>query len=384
MSGPLGGTTIVELAGIGPGPFAGMVLADLGATVLSIDRPGGNPMARIGHDALFRSRRSVAVDLKRPAGVEVVLRLVEHADALVEGFRPGVTERLGVGPTTCLARNPTLVYARMTGWGQDGPLAPTAGHDIDYIALAGVLDTVGRADGGPVPPLNLVGDFAGGAMMLVTGLLAALLHAQRTGEGQVVDVSMVEGASLLLSMQRSMQAAGAWQGGRGGNLLDTGAPFYDVYETADGRWLALGALEPQFYAELVTGLGLADEFGTDHVPPDRWPALRARIAAVVATRTRDEWADTFAGTDACVAPVLSMQEAPAHPHNRARGSFVEVAGDTQAAPTPRFSATPLGGPRARRPDGADTRRVLRTAGYDEDEVDALLADGVVGADARQR
>ena len=379
MPGPLDGVTVVELAGIGPGPFAGMVLADLGATVIQVERPGGNPAASFGHAALNRSRRSIAVDLKQPDGVEVVLRLVEAADVLVEGNRPGVTERLGVGPETCLARNPALVYGRMTGWGQDGPWSQRAGHDINYIALAGVLDTVGRDDSGPVPPCNLVGDFGGGAMLLVVGVLAALDHAHRTGEGQVVDAAMVEGASLLLSMQRTMAAQGLWSGGRGGNLLDTGAPFYDVYETADGRWVSVGALEPQFFAELLARLDLAEEFG-DGQDPARWPELRHRLAAVFATATRDEWDEVFAGSDARYAPVLSMQEAPGHEHNAARGSFVEVGGATQARPAPRFSATPTADPTPATSPGAHTRQVLADAGLDPDEVERLLADGAVVQD----
>ncbi len=376
MTGPLEGVTVVELAGIGPGPFAGMLLADLGATVIQVERPGGNPAAAFGHAALQRSRRSVAVNLKDPAGVEVVLRLVEDADVLIEGNRPGVTERLGIGPDDCLARNPALVYGRMTGWGQDGPWSQRAGHDINYIALSGALDTIGRAESGPVPPLNLVGDFGGGAMLLVVGVLAALDHARRTGEGQVVDAAMVEGASLLLSMQRTMAAQGLWSGGRGGNLLDTGAPFYDVYATADDRWVSIGALEPQFFAELLARLDLADEFG-DGQNPRRWPALRERLAEVFAGRTRDEWDEVFAGSDACYAPVLSMDEAPDHEHNRARDAFVEVGGDLQARPAPRFSVTPTGAPTPSTPPGTDTRAVLLAAGWTDAEIDDLLANGAV-------
>lgn len=376
MAGPLEGVTVVELAGIGPGPFAGMVLADLGATVVQVERPGGNPAAAFGHAALNRSRRSVAVDLKQPEGVEVVLRLVEGADVLIEGNRPGVAERLGVGPDACLARNPALVYGRMTGWGQDGPWSQRAGHDINYIALAGVLDTVGRDDSGPVPPANLVGDFGGGAMLLVVGVLAALDHARRTGEGQVVDAAMVEGASLLLSMQRTMAAQGLWSGGRGGNLLDTGAPFYDVYETADGSWVSFGALEPQFYAELLDRLGLTEEFG-DGQDPRRWPALRERLTAVIGSRSRDDWDEVFADSDACYAPVLSMDEAPTHEHNVARGSFVDVDGDLQARPAPRFSATPTADPRPSTAPGAHSREVLADAGFGEDEIERLLDTGAV-------
>ncbi|MFT6943416.1 MAG: alpha-methylacyl-CoA racemase [Nitriliruptoraceae bacterium] len=377
MAGPLNGIRIIELAGIGPGPFAGMVLADLGAEVIRVERPGGNPGAAFGHDILFRSRPSIAVNLKSAAGIEVVMRLVEGADALIEGNRPGVAERLGVGPDDCLARNPKLVYGRMTGWGQDGPLAQTAGHDINYIALSGALDAIGRADSGPVPPLNLVGDFGGGAMMLVTGLLAAVLHAERTGAGQVVDVSMVEGASLLLSMQRAMATQGIWTDRRGGNLLDTGAFFYDVYETADKKFVSIGSLEPQFYAELVTRLDLADELGAGQADPQRWPQLRARLAEVFASRTRDAWDVVFEGSDACYAPVLSMAEAVDHPHNVARRSFVSVGDTMQPAPTPRFSGTPADDPRPADVPGGSTRTVLRDAGFTHDELDALVVSGAI-------
>jgi alpha-methylacyl-CoA racemase len=343
---------------------------------VQVERPGGNPAAAFGHAALNRSRRSVAVDLKQPAGVEVVMRLVDQADVLVEGNRPGVAERLGVGPQECLARNPALVYGRMTGWGQDGPWAQRAGHDINYIALAGVLDTIGRAGSGPVPPLNLVGDFGGGAMLLVIGVLAALDHARRTGAGQVVDAAMVDGAALLLSMQRTMAAQGLWSGGRGGNLLDSGAPFYDVYETADGRWVSVGALEPQFFAELLARLDLGAEFA-DGQDPRRWPDLRARLAEVFATRTRAAWDEVFAGSDACYAPVLTMAEAPAHEHNVARATFVDVDGDLQARPAPRFDRTPPADPTPAAAPGTHTRDVLHEAGLQPDEVAQLLASGAV-------
>jgi alpha-methylacyl-CoA racemase len=343
MSGPLEGVRIVELAGIGPTPFAGMMLTDAGADVVRIDRseraiypPNQEPHV----DLMNRGRRSVAVDLKHPDGVALVLQLVERADGLMEGFRPGVAERLGLGPDQCLARNPKLVYGRMTGWGQEGPMATAAGHDIDYIALAGVLDPIGRAGERPVPPLNLVGDFGGGGMLLAFGMLAAILHAGRTGEGQVVDAAMVDGAAALMTLTYTLLATGMWREERGTNLLDTGAPFYEVYETSDGGYMAVGAIEPQFYAELIKLTGLAEEDLPEQMDRDEWPKMKERFAAVFATKTRDEWTSIFEGSDACVAPVLSMTEAPDHPHNARRGTFCEVAGVLQPAPAPRFSATP--------------------------------------------
>jgi alpha-methylacyl-CoA racemase len=347
--GPLAGLKVVELAGIGPGPHAAMVLADLGAEVVRVDRPsGGLQLGAPGApDPTLRGRRRVAADLKDPEGREALLRLVEHADVLLEGYRPGVTERLGVGPADCHARNPRLVYARMTGWGQDGPLAARAGHDINYISLTGALHAIGRAGERPVPPLNLVGDFGGGSMLLVVGVLAALWEAQRSGRGQVVDAAMVDGASLLAQMVWGLLGEGVWTDTRDQNLLDGHAPFYDTYTCADGRHVAVGALEPQFYAALLTGMGLDGEGLPAQYDRSGWPALRARFTEVFATRTRDEWADVFAGTDACVTPVLAFGEVPAHPHIAARGTVVELDGMAQAAPAPRFSrtaATLPGGP----------------------------------------
>lgn len=354
-----------------------MVLADLGADVLRIDRP--TPGALAFHtartDVLLRNRRSIALDLKNPAGRDAVLTLVERADALIEGWRPGVAERLGVGPDDCLGRNPRLVYGRMTGWGQSGPLAGTAGHDIDYIALSGALHAVGRAGGGPVPPLNLVGDFGGGGMLLATGVLAGVLSAQRTGRGQVVDAAMVDGSALLMSMVHGMLAAGKWSEARGANLLDTGAPFYDVYETADGKHVAVGALEPQFYAELIRLLGLEDAGLPGQLDIARWPELRTAFTQVFRTRTRDEWARHFEGSDACVAPVLSTAEAAAHPHNTARNVFVDVDGVRQTPPAPRFSATPA---TLRMPPpfaGEHTREALADWGFDASAIDVLVASG---------
>ncbi|MEU8312284.1 CaiB/BaiF CoA-transferase family protein [Micromonospora sp. NPDC048169] len=360
MSGPLAGVRVVELAGIGPGPFAAMLLADLGADVVRVDRPepGAFAAGDPGQNLLNRGKRSIVVDLKHPAGAEVVLALAGRAAILIEGWRPGVAERLGVGPQDALARNPALVYGRMTGWGQDGPLARAAGHDIGYIAVAGALHPIGRAGGPPQIPLNLVGDFGGGSLYLVVGLLAALHVAGATGRGQVVDAAIVDGAAHLTTPFAGLLAQGAWRAERGRNLLDGGAPFYDVYATADGGHMAVGALEPQFYAELLRLLGLA---GAD-LPAQHdvagWPVLRARFAEVFAGRTRDEWTAVFDGTDACVAPVLSLAEAPGHPHLLARGTYEEHFGVRQPAVAPRLSGTPgrVGGPPPA--PGADTGPVL--------------------------
>jgi alpha-methylacyl-CoA racemase len=327
---------------------------------------------------LARGRRSVAVDLKHPDGPGVVLDLAAAADALVEGFRPGVAERLGIGPDPCLARNPRLVYGRVTGWGQDGPWRLAAGHDIDYVALAGALHPIGQAGGPPVPPLNLVGDFGGGGMLLALGVVAALLEAARSGRGQVVDAAMVDGAALLTTQFHELLAAGLWREERGANLLDGGAPFYGVYETADGRHLAVGALEPQFWAELVERLGLDAADLPAQLDRDRWPELRQRLEALFRTRTRDEWCELLAGTDACVAPVLGLGEAPAHPHNRARGTFVDVGGVVQPAPAPRFSRTPTGPPRPPASPGEHTDQALADWGVAPDEVARLRAAGAIG------
>ncbi|GLY67160.1 CaiB/BaiF CoA transferase family protein [Amycolatopsis taiwanensis] len=359
MSGPLNGLRVVELAGIGPGPHAAMVLADLGADVVRVERPsGGLDIAGGKPDHLLRGRRSVAADLKTEQGRDLVLRLVAKADVLLEGLRPGVAERLGVGPEDCHAINPGLVYGRMTGWGQDGPLASRAGHDINYISLTGALHAVGRAGERPTAPLNLVGDFGGGSMFLVTGVLAALWERQRSGRGQVVDAAMVDGASVLLQMMWALRGTGAWTDERGTNLLDSGAPFYDTYTCADGRWVAVGALEPQFYAALLAGLGLDGEDLPAQLDSSGWPALRARFTEVFLTRTRDEWADVFAGTDACVTPVLSFDEVAGHPHLAARDTIITVDGVAQAAPAPRFSRTPNEIPTPPPTRGGDTEAVL--------------------------
>lgn len=337
-TGALAGMRVVEFAGLGPGPFAAMLLADLGAEVVRIDRPAAQGASR--QDVVNRGKRSLAVDLKDEAGRDLVLRLVDTADVLLEGFRPGVAERLGLGPQECATRNPRLVYGRMTGWGQQGPLAGVAGHDIDYIALSGALWATGRVDERPTPALNLLGDYAGGSMFLVMGVLAALIEVGRSGRGQVVDAAMVDGASVLTTMFTALRSMGVWEGGRGQNVLDTGAPWYEVYACADGRFVAVGALEPQFYAQLLEGLGLTDAGLPAQHDLDGWPELRARFTETFAGRTRDEWATVFGDTDACVVPVLSMAEAVEHPHNIARGTFVEADGVVQPVPAPRFSRTP--------------------------------------------
>ncbi len=373
-TGPLTGVRVVELVGIGPGPFAGMMLADLGADVIRVDRPGGNALqvSSPSKDVLSRGRPSVAVNLKDPRGIELVLDLVEKADVLIEGFRPGVTERLGLGPDVCLARNPKLVYGRMTGWGQDGPLSQSAGHDINYISIAGALAPIGRAGGPPQVPLNLVGDFGGGSLYLVAGVLAGVIEARTSGQGQVVDAAIVDGAAHLMSMMVTMQQAGVWSDQRGTNLLDTGAPFYDVYETSDGRYMSVGGLEARFYSDMEKLLDAGDL-------PDRndlaqWPALRARLAEIFAGKTQAEWAAIFEGSDACVAPILPLSEAPSHPHNVARGTYVEHEGLIQPAPAPRFSRTTanLTTPPVRA--GSNTTEALEAWGMQD--IDQLLADGV--------
>jgi len=376
--GPLDGINVIEIASLAPAPFGCMILSDLGADVLRVERPEAcRPSAPAPVDPLTRGRHSIGINLKSAAGVGLLLRLVESADVLVEGFRPGVTERLGFGPRACAERNPGLVYGRMTGWGQEGPLAPTAGHDNDYIAISGALHPIGRAGERPVPPLNLVGDFGGGGMLLALGILAALVERQRSGLGQVVDAAMVDGSALLTSFIYGLRARGGWRDERGVNLLDGGAPFYDTYATADGKHVAVGALEPQFYAALLAGLGLADAGLPAQLDVAGWPVLRERFAAVFASRTRDEWAAQFAGTDACVSPVLSPAEAAGHPHNLARGVFTDVGGITQPAPAPRFGRTAAGQPEPPRRPGADTDAVLGDLGIDAAGIASLREAGVV-------
>jgi alpha-methylacyl-CoA racemase len=380
MSGPLHGVRIVEVAGIGPGPFAAMMLADMGAEVVRVDRAQAvatPPDARQHWDLLNRGRRSIGVDLKSADGVEAVLRLVEQADALLEGFRPGVAERLGIGPEECLARNPRLVYGRMTGWGQEGPLAPAAGHDVNYIALAGALHPIGRAGQAPVPPLNLVGDFGGGGMLLAYGMVCALLEASRSGQGQVVDAAMVDGAAVLTTMFHALSSIGMWTEERGRNLLDTGAHFYDVYECADGEYVSIGSIEPQFYAELRRLAGLDDAAFDAQLDRAAWPALKERVAGVIRTKTRDEWSALMEGSDVCFAPVLSLREAPTHPHNAARGTFTEVGGVVQPAPAPRFSRTPGKVSRPPAQPGQHTDEVLAEWGFSPDEITKLRDTGAV-------
>ncbi|RRQ75457.1 carnitine dehydratase [Streptomyces griseofuscus] len=357
--GPLGGVRVVELAGIGPGPFAAMLLADLGADVVRVDRPGGPGLGiDPAHDITNRNKRSIVVDLKSPAGAARVLDLAERADILVEGYRPGVAERLGVGPADCHARNPRLVYGRMTGWGQDGPLAERAGHDVSYIAVTGALGMIGRPGEPPAVPANLLGDYAGGSLYLVVGVLAALHHARATGTGQVVDAAIVDGTAHLSAMIHGMLSAGAWQDRRGANLLDGGCPYYGTYETADGGHMAVGALEERFSAEFLRLLGLDDLQGA-RSDLTRWPELRAAITARFRERTRAEWTALYADSDACVAPVLSLREAPHHPHLAARGTFTDHGGITQPAPAPRFSATPTAVRTGPALPGADTEAVAR-------------------------
>ena len=378
--GPLAGIKIIEIAGIGPGPYGAMLLADLGADVIRVDRssrvgamgPGdpNNPPA----DLLARGRRSVAVDLKHPDGVATVLDLVAGADALIEGFRPGVMERLGLGPDVCLDRNPKLVYGRMTGWGQEGPYAAAAGHDINYIALAGALEPLGRAGQQPTPPINLVGDFGGGGMLLAFGICAALLEAGRSGTGQVVDAAMVDGAASLMTMTWSFKHMGIWEDERGTNMLDTGAHFYDTYETADGKYVSIGSIEPQFYAELLRLTGLEGEDLPNQMDKTAWPELKERLASIFGTKTRDEWCEIMEHTDVCFAPVLAMDEAPHHPHILERRTFTEVAGLVQPAPAPRFSRTPGAIERPPSHAGQHTDEVLAEWGLAPERI-AALRDG---------
>lgn len=370
MSGPLEGLKVVEMAGLGPAPFCAMVLADLGAEVLRIARPGST-VDRF--DVTLRGRHSLEIDLRAPGGAEVVLRLVAGADALIEGFRPGVMERLRLGPGPCLAANPKLVYGRMTGWGQTGPLAGAAGHDINYIAISGALHAIGRAGEAPVPPLNYVGDYGGGGMLLAVGVLAALHEVKRSGAGQVVDAAMTDGAALMSAMMYGEKAAGNWTNERGENMLDSGAHFYDTYACADGRYVAVGAIEPQFYALLRERCGIDDPLFDAQLDRGRWPLLKMRLADVFRTRTRDQWCELLEGSDACFAPVLNWDEAPAHAHNRARDTFVTVDGFVQPAAAPRFSGTPAGVPQA--PKGAPTREGLSSWGLGAADIDAMLGRG---------
>ncbi|HEY7106653.1 MAG TPA: CaiB/BaiF CoA-transferase family protein [Acidimicrobiia bacterium] len=395
MAGPLAGMKVVELEGRGPGPFGAMVLADLGAEVVRLCRPPADgaadddPTARMiaGRrrvDLVLRGRRSVAVDLKHPDGLAAALRLVDRADVLVEGYRPGAAERLGLGPEVCLARNPALVYARITGWGQDGPYAPMPGHDVNYVALTGALDLLRRGDGPPAPPLNLLGDYGGGGMLLVVGILSALFERSRSGRGQVVDAAMVDGVALLTTLFHGMIAEGLWPEVPGTHVLQLGAPFYNVYETADGQYVTVGAGEPQFYAKLVELVGADPDLVAHQSDPATWPEAKARLAALFRTRTRDEWCRILDGTDTCFAPVLSVREAPEHPQLAARGTFVEVDGVVQPSPAPRFSRTPAAKVGSLGVAGQDTTDVLLDWGFSAAEVDALLGAGAVVQTERNR
>ncbi|WP_020671742.1 CaiB/BaiF CoA transferase family protein [Amycolatopsis nigrescens] len=377
-AGPLSGLKVIELAGLAPAPFACTMLADLGADVIRVDRatPGADVLG-FPNDPLMRGRRTIGVNTKSPEGVELVLKLAEKADVLIEGFRPGVAERIGLGPADVHARNPRLVYGRMTGWGQDGPLAPAAGHDINYIGLAGALEPIGRAGERPVPPLNLVGDFGGGGLLLAMGVLAALYERTSSSRGQVVDASMLEGAALLTTSLHGLRAAGVWAGERGENMLDGGAPFYDTYETSDGKYVAVGAIEMRFWADLVKVLGLDAEELPFHLNKEEWPELRKILAEAIGKHTRDELVARAEGTDACLTPVLSPWEAAAHPHNQARETFVEVGGVVQPAPAPRFDRTPAATPSAPHEKGADTADVLLELGLDDAEIDKLRGAGAV-------
>jgi alpha-methylacyl-CoA racemase len=388
-AGPLAGLKVVEIQGRGPAPFGTMVLADLGAEVLTVARVSDVAAAeetamqrmfagRRRVDLVTRGKRSAAIDLKHPDGLATAMRLVERADVLVESNRPGVAERLGIGPDPCLARNPALVYVRMTGWGQEGPLAASPGHDINYVAVAGALEHLRRPGHPPMPPLNLLGDYGGGGMLLVVGVLAALFERARSGKGQIVDAAMVDGVSLLTTLFYGLRAEGLWNDDPGRNVLDLGAPHYNVYETADGRYVSVGAGEPQFYRELLARLGLDEDMAHRQTDASAWPRDSACLADVFRTKTYSEWCELLEGTDTCFAPVVPMAEAPAHPHNAARGTFVEVAGVVQPAPAPRFSRTPAGevGEPARA--GAHTTDALLDWGFDRSQVDELLAAGVVG------
>ena len=381
MAGPLHGVRILEIAGIGPGPFAAMMLADMGAEVVRVDRVQAVRDDATGPhwDVMLRGRRNVALDLKHADGVETLLSLVERADVVIEGFRPGVMERLGVGPEVCLARNPKLVFGRMTGWGQEGPYASSAGHDINYIALAGALAHFGRAGEPPTPPLNMVGDFGGGGMLLAFGVVCALLEAQRSGKGQVIDAAMVDGSAVLMSMFWAYRNVGMFdEHARGVSLLDTGAHFYDVFECADGEWVSVGSIEPQFYALLLEKTGLTGDLEfTNQMDKTQWPTLKRKLAEVFKTKTQSQWNEIMEGTDVCYAPVLRMGEAAQHPHNVARNTFIEVAGVTQPAPAPRYSRTTTDLPTAPAHAGQHTRAVLGDWGVDAVRIDTLIAFGAI-------
>lgn len=378
--GPLAGFKIVEMGGIGPGPMCALLLADMGAEIIRIDRTQATGLGvhtDPKFNLLMRGRKSVAIDSKTKEGQQLILSLIEGADGLIEGFRPGVMERLGLGPDVVFAKNPKIVYGRMTGWGQDGPMAPAAGHDLNYIALSGALHAIGRKGEAPTPPLNLVGDFGGGALYLAMGLLAAMLEAQKSGEGQVVDVSMVDGAASLMTTFFGLKAAGRWSDERGSNILDSGAHFYDVYETSDGKYVSIGSIETKFYDELLRLTGLDKEDLPNQMDVSAWPQLRKRFAEVFSAKTRDEWCEIMEGTDVCFAPVLSISEAPDHPHNIARGTFVEVDGVVQPAPTPKFSRTKSEIQSPPCAPGQHSQEVLLEWGISQEKIDNLMAGSIV-------
>ncbi|MBT4160039.1 MAG: CoA transferase [Gammaproteobacteria bacterium] len=376
--GPLNDIKVVELQSIGPGPFCGMMLADMGAEIVRIDRSASAGKPANPSDVLARGRKSIAVDLKNPDGVEATLKLIEDADVLVEGFRPGVTERLGLGPDVCLERNPKLIYGRMTGWGQTGTMAHVAGHDINYISLSGALHAIGTSGEKPVPPLNLVGDFGGGGMFLAFGIVAALHERNQSGRGQVIDAAMTDGSAVLMNAIFGIMNRGDWSFDRGTNILDGGAHYYDTYETSDGKWISVGSMEPQFYALLLekSGLGKTGELPAQ-MSQDDWPALKQQMATIFRTKTRDEWDEIMLGTDICYAPVLNFDEARVHPHNVARNTFVEQDGIYQAGPAPRFSRTEAELPAASGAPGAESKTILQAAGFSADEIDALMSSGAV-------
>ena len=374
--GPLKGIKIIEMAGIGPGPFCGMVLADLGAEVIRVDRASAKGTGS-RQEASNRGKKSIAVDLKSKEGVEIVLKLVQEADAIFEGFRPGVMERLGLGPEECMELNESLVYGRMTGWGQDGPLANAAGHDINYISLSGALAAIGRPGSPPVPPLNLIGDFGGGGMLLALGLVSALLESKQSGKGQVVDAAMTDGSALLMTMIYTMQSSGFWKDSMGSNMLDGGAHFYDTYECSDGKFISLGSIEPQFYKLLCDLAGFDNNLSSDQMSRDGWPEKKKAVKEIILTKTREEWCQIMEGTDVCFAPVLSMEEAPNHPHNKARKTFIELEGATQPAPAPRFSRTNPEVQSSPSLVGEHTDEILQSLNLGADEIEKLKTSGSV-------
>ena len=374
--GPLKGIKIIEMAGIGPGPFCGMVLADLGAEVIRVDRASAKGTGS-RQEASNRGKKSIAVDLKSKEGVEIVLKLVQEADAIFEGFRPGVMERLGLGPEECMELNESLVYGRMTGWGQDGPLANAAGHDINYISLSGALAAIGRPGSPPVPPLNLIGDFGGGGMLLALGLVSALLESKQSGKGQVVDAAMTDGSALLMTMIYTMQSSGFWKDSMGSNMLDGGAHFYDTYECSDGKFISLGSIEPQFYKLLCDLAGFDNNLSSDQMSRDGWPEKKKAVKEIILTKTREEWCQIMEGTDVCFAPVLNMEEAPNHPHNKARQTFIELEGATQQAPAPRFSRTNPEVQSSPSLVGEHTDEILQSLNLGADEIEKLKTSGSV-------